>query len=214
MIDTKEYEEKSINFFIDKDWFYPTTFGKNLAVWWVHRWNIEEVLSDSIFEKFKPLLKKIKEKGYVWPIGFDFFYNKKNGDVKIIEANTRYTAPITPSMLVYKLQKQWKIPSNFTWQLIQKFPTSIDLLSVDSLKKYNLVDAILKEEDIKWAKFLVYSPVLHNKYQSVIIIWPNSQEIEQLYKQINLIVNRNKNEGVINWSFENTINIHKYRPTS
>jgi hypothetical protein len=31
--------------------------------------------------------------------------NEENNDIKIIEANTRYTAPISPSMFLYKLEK-------------------------------------------------------------------------------------------------------------
>lgn len=191
LIDTSKYEEKSINFFVSDEWVYTTTFWKNVAVWWVYKWNIEEVLPKQILDKFLPLVNKIKSKWYRWVIWFDFFYNKDTNDIKIIEANTRYTAPITPSMLVYKLQKQGKIPKNWTWRLIQKFETEVDLIKVDTIKKFDLVDSILKEKDIKDAKILVFSPLFEdskNKYQSIIIIWPNQEEINKLYKTINLLL--------------------------
>ena len=184
LVDTSKYEEKSINFYITENGeFYPTSFGSNIAVWWVHKWNIEEVLNKKILKKFEPLLKKMVEKWYTWPIWFDFFLNNKN-DVKIIEANTRYTAPITPSMLVYKLQEQWKIWRWFTWKLMQKFDTKVDLTSLDDFKEYNLVDKLIKEKDIKDACFLVYSPVFGEKYQSVIFIWPNQESINVLIKKL------------------------------
>lgn len=192
LVDTKKYEEKSINFYITEDDIFPTTFWKNLAIGWVHRGNIEEVLSKKILNKFIPLLEKIKSEWYTGAIGFDFFYNNEANDVKIIEANTRYTAPITPSMLVYKLQEQWKIPKNWTWRLIQKFETKQDLTKIDWIKKDDLVKSILKEEDIKEAKFLVYSPIFWEKYQSVIIIWPNQEKINDLYNKVDLIINGNR----------------------
>jgi len=191
LIDTNKFEEKSINFFISENWIYPVTYGSNIANWWVHQWNIEEIIPKWLFNKFEPLLKKIKEEGYVWPIGFDFFYDKNSNDIKIIEANTRYTAPITPTMLVYKLEKQWKIPKNWTWRLLQKFPSKIDLLKVNELKEFDLVYSIIKQEDIKTPKFLVYAPHSWN-YQSIIIIWPNQEEIDNLYNHINLIIKNKK----------------------
>jgi len=100
-----------------------------------------------------------------------------------VEANTRYTAPITPSMLVYKLTKQGKIPQGWTWKLIQKFPTKTDLLKVNDLRKEDLVQSIRNQEDIKKPKFLVYTP-FDGKYQGVIIIGPNQTEINELYKKI------------------------------
>ena len=184
LVDTSKYKEKSMNFYITENGeFYPTNFGSNIAVWWVHKWNIEELLDKDLLKKFEPLLKKIVEKWYTWPIWFDFFLSNER-DIKIIEANTRYTAPITPSMLVYKLQEQWKIWKWFTWKLIQKFDTKIDLTLLDNFKQYNLVEKIIKEEDIKDASFLVYSPVFGEKYQSVIFIWPNQESIDELIKKL------------------------------
>lgn len=190
LIDVKKYKEKSINFYI-WDKIFPTAYGTNIAVWWVHKGNIEEQIPDWLLQKFLPILEKIKEYGYYWPIGFDFFLQDTNLDIKIIEANTRFTAPISPSMLVYKLERQWKIPSWWTWKLIQKFDTTIDLTDINSLKKYNLVESLLKEEDIKSAKFLAYSPVFSKKYQSIIILWPTQETISELENKIYSIISWN-----------------------
>ena len=86
-------------------------------------------------------------------------------------------------MLVYKLIEQWKIPKWYTWKLIQKFSTPTDLLKVDCIKKYDLVESLKKEEDIKQAKFLIYTP-FDWKYQWIIILWENQQAINNLHYKL------------------------------
>ena len=190
LVDTKKYEEKSINFYIkSKEKIFPITSWKNIAVWWVHKWNIEEVFNEKIYKKFNPLLEKIAEKWYNWPIWFDFFLDKDSYDIKIIEANTRFTAPISPSMFVYKLEKLGKIPKKWTWKLLQKFDTKKDLSKICSLNNYNLSNILLKDKEIKsWAYFLIFSPILNNNYQSVMIIWDNQENIKKLENKINNIL--------------------------
>jgi hypothetical protein len=52
-------------------------------------------------------------------------------------------------MLVYKLQKLGKIPKNWTWKLLQKFDTQIDLNKIEHLQHKNLTSLLAKDKEVK-----------------------------------------------------------------
>ncbi len=210
-IEWENLKEHSINFFIKKEKeeknieIYLTTSTNNLTEWVVHVWNEETILSPNVYLNFEILLQKIftelleryqLDEIYL-AIWFDFIYDYNTWKINILECNPRYTAPLSPSMLVERLEQIYDLPYQLTWKLIQKFKISkwIDLLDPNLPK--NIKNYILAYENI-WTKLknwepgiVVYTPPFSDKwnnYQSIIVIWKDESDIKDLLDKLSKLL--------------------------
>ncbi len=130
--------ESSINFFVHPDGtisLIATTI--NLTDGTTHIWNKEVVLPSQVINIFKrKILPILIRQWYRGPIGFDFAWKRKgkewdNVEVVVFEANTRFTAPVSPAMLAYHLLQNgefaqlpsFELNQHYKWREIKE-PTS------------------------------------------------------------------------------------------
>ncbi len=181
LIDTSRFEEKSISFFITKDNISFVVASENYTDWTVHQWNKQTNLDSQIIEKFLPIVTMLQEMWYESNIWFDFFI-WPNNEIKIIEANPRFTAPITPIMLLYKFEKLWYISQWRTFRLDQKCPVSFESLKRNPylITPKNVANLY----QTKWWIF-VFGPETNRK-TPLIVIGENQQTRDEIYKTLKI----------------------------
>jgi hypothetical protein len=163
----------------------------NITESWVHKWNEEITFSPDIYQALDIIIFNIvnywKNKYWLVPntwLWIDFAYNLETPwDVKIFEANARYTAPSNPKIARFFLKEKYWLPKWWKWKLIQKCDTN--WLNIFDLNlPYIMTNDTMWRIKEEWWGILVYTPVYLGRYQGIIIYWENDEKIKQLEQRL------------------------------
>lgn len=115
-IDTSKLEEMSVSFYFEKGQAKIITETYNYTdSQGIHQWNKKCVFDYWIREKLSWLISEVSKK-YEWVWGIDFFVDKEEKEIYLLEMNPRNTWATNPEILTYKISE--KIGECLTWEVI------------------------------------------------------------------------------------------------